>query len=86
LITLPCFLLALINKQSTRGIPTFDFKQLTMGASSSSDDIKEIPNKATVATLYYFAGRGLADQIRQDFSNKEFKVADFLNKDSSNSN
>jgi hypothetical protein len=28
----------------------------------------------------------LADQIRQDFSNKEFKVADFLNKDSSNSN
>mmetsp|Transcript_22009 Transcript_22009/g.21268 ORF Transcript_22009/g.21268 Transcript_22009/m.21268 type:complete len:243 (+) Transcript_22009:87-815(+) len=34
-----------------------------MGASASSDDF-EIPNKATVATLYYFAGRGLADQIR----------------------
>lgn len=57
-----------------------------MGASSSSDDIKEIPNKLTVATLYYFAGRGLADQIRQDFSNKAFEVADFSTKVSSNSN
>jgi hypothetical protein len=41
-----------------------------MGASASSDDF-EIPNKATVATLYYFAGRGLADQIRQGFIRKD---------------
>jgi hypothetical protein len=48
-----------------------------MGASASSDDF-EIPNKATVATLYYFAGRGLADQIRQGFIRKNFIVGVIL--------
>ena len=35
-----------------------------MGASSSNEELREKPNKDTDATLYYFAGRGLADQIR----------------------
>ncbi len=39
-----------------------------MGASQSSNDkydlTKEIPDPTKVATLYYFGGRGLADQIR----------------------
>ena len=39
-----------------------------MGAQQSSgdkyEDTKERPDSSTEATLYYFAGRGLADQIR----------------------
>ena len=35
-----------------------------MGVSASNQEFRELPNKATDATLYYFAGRGLADQIR----------------------
>ena len=36
----------------------------TMGVGASNGEAREIPNKSTDATLYYFAGRGLADQIR----------------------
>lgn len=35
-----------------------------MGVAASNEETREKPNKATDATLYYFAGRGLADQIR----------------------
>jgi hypothetical protein len=39
-----------------------------MGANQSNvekyDEIKEKPDQNKEATLYYFAGRGLADQIR----------------------
>ena len=35
-----------------------------MGVAASNQEFRELPNKATDATLYYFAGRGLADQIR----------------------
>jgi hypothetical protein len=39
-----------------------------MGANQSNvekyDEIKEKPDPNKEATLYYFAGRGLADQIR----------------------
>ena len=35
-----------------------------MGASYSADEFKEKPDPKFDATLYYFAGRGLADQIR----------------------
>lgn len=35
-----------------------------MGSSVSSDEFKEKPDEKYDATLYYFAGRGLADQIR----------------------
>ena len=42
-----------------------DHKKLyRMGVSASNQEFRELPNKATDATLYYFAGRGLADQIR----------------------
>ena len=34
-----------------------------MGASSSSEE-REVPDPSVDATLYYFGGRGLADQIR----------------------
>ena len=35
-----------------------------MGGSLSSEELKEKPYPKTDATLYYFRGRGLADQIR----------------------
>ena len=35
-----------------------------MGQSSSYEATREKPNPKTQATLYYFAGRGLADQVR----------------------
>jgi hypothetical protein len=38
-----------------------------MGVAASNEETREKPNKATDATLYYFAGRGLADQIRYGY-------------------
>jgi hypothetical protein len=38
-----------------------------MGVAASNEETREKPNKATDATLYYFAGRGFADQIRYDY-------------------
>ena len=39
-----------------------------MGAAQSEPGVEvvknETPSPETIATLYYFAGRGLADQIR----------------------
>lgn len=53
-----------------------------MGTSSSSsssninDAFKEMPNEDTDASLYYFGGRGLADQIRLGIL--YFVVIDYL--------